>query len=83
VDLEAAEAELELQRQDFAWQQTVLPLGDDDDARMGAPRGLCFPRAAYNMAATHLLPGRHSDMPDPKTNERLNEAKQLLRIALE
>jgi hypothetical protein len=24
-----------------------------------------------------------SDMPDPKTNEQLNEAKQLIRVALE
>jgi hypothetical protein len=43
VDLEAAEAELERQRQDFAWQQAAQPLGNDDDVRKGAPSTLRFP----------------------------------------
>jgi hypothetical protein len=29
----------------------VHSLDDDDDARTGAPSGLCFPRAGYNMVA--------------------------------
>jgi hypothetical protein len=43
VDLEAAEVELERQRQDFVHQQAAHPLGDNDDACIGAPGGLCFP----------------------------------------
>jgi hypothetical protein len=51
VDLEAVEAELKHQRQDLAWQRDAHPLNDDDDTCTGAPSGLCFPYAAYNMAA--------------------------------
>jgi hypothetical protein len=83
VDLEAAEAELERQRQDFARQQTTHHLGDDDDARTGAPSGLRFPRTAYNMAAAACQLENISNTPDLKTNEQLNEAKRLLRVALE
>jgi hypothetical protein len=65
------------------WQQIVHPLGDDNDACIGAPSSLCFPYAAYNMvtAACHLED--ISNMPNLKTNEWLNEAKCLLCIALE
>ena len=59
------------------------PLGDDDDARTGAPNGLCFPRVSYNMAAVTYCLEYIFGMLDPKTNEWLNEAKWLLRIALE
>jgi hypothetical protein len=83
VNLEAVEAELERQRLDFAWQQATHPLGDDDDTRMGAPSGLRFHCAAYNMATAACRLEDISDTPDPKTNERLNEAKRLLRVALE
>ena len=58
------------------------PHGNDDDARMGAPSGLCFPHATYNMAAAGCCLEDISDTPDPKTNKRLNEAKRLLRVAL-
>jgi hypothetical protein len=81
VDLDTTEAELECQRQDLAWKRATNPLGDDD--HMGAPSGLFFPRAAYNMAATACCLKDISDTPDPKTNERLNKAKRLLRVALE
>ena len=59
------------------------PHGNDDDARTGAPSDVCFPHAAYNMAATACHLEDISDTPDPKTNERLNEVKRLLRVALE
>ena len=49
---------------------------------MGTPSGLCFPHAAYNMAATTCRLEYISDTLNPKTNERLNEAKRLLRVAL-
>jgi hypothetical protein len=80
--MEAAEVELEHQRQDFALQYVMQPLNNDNDARTGAPRTLHFPRAAYNMAATICRLEDISDMPDPKTNERLHEAKRLLHVAL-
>jgi hypothetical protein len=83
VDLEATEAGLERQRQDLARQRAAHSLGDDDDVRMGAPCGLYFPCVAYNMAAAACHLEDISDMPDPKTNKRLNEAKWLLRVALE
>jgi hypothetical protein len=83
MDLEAAEAELERQWQDFAQQQAAHPLSDDDDARMGALGGLCFPHMAYNMVATACCLEDISNMPDPKFNKRLNEAKRLLCIAVE
>jgi hypothetical protein len=83
VDLEAVEVELERQRQDFARQQTIHPLGDDNDARTGDPSGLCFPHAVYNMAAVACLLEDISDTSNPKANKWLNEAKQLLRVALE
>jgi hypothetical protein len=83
VDLEAAEAELECQRQGFARQQAMHPLNYDDDACKGAPSGLCFPGMAYNMAAAACRLEDISNTLDPKINERLNEAKQLLRVALE
>jgi hypothetical protein len=38
---------------------------------------------AYNMAATACLLEEIYDTSDPKSNERLNEAKWLLCIALE
>jgi hypothetical protein len=44
---------------------------------------LRLPRVAYNMAAAACRLEDISDTPDPKTNERLHEAKQLLHIALE
>ena len=50
---------------------------------MGAPSGLCFPHVAYNMVAAAYHLEDISDTPDPKTNERLHEAKWLLHIALE
>ena len=71
VDLEATEAELECQRRDLAWQQTVHPLGNDDDAHMGAPSGLCFPCVVYNMATTACCLEDISDMPDPKTVDEI------------
>ena len=61
----------------------MRPLGDDDDARMGTPSGLCFRHMVYNMAAAACRLEDISDMPDPKTNERLNEAKRLLHVDLE
>jgi len=82
VDLEATEAELECQRQDLALQQATQPLGDDDDSCMGAPSGLCFPRATYNMVAAACCLEDISNTLDLKTNVRLNEAKQLFRVAL-
>jgi hypothetical protein len=75
VDLEAIKAELECQRQDFAQQEAMHPLSDDDNTCTGAPSGLCFPHAAYNMAATTCHLEDISNTPDPKTNERLDEAK--------
>jgi hypothetical protein len=54
-----------------------------DDADIGAPSSLCFPHATYNMAVAACYLEDISDMPDPKTNEQLNEAKRLLRVALE
>jgi hypothetical protein len=81
--MEATEAELERQRRDFAWQQTMHPLGDDDDARTGASSCLCFPHVAYHMAATASCLEDISDTLDPKTNEWLNEAKRLLCVTLE
>jgi predicted negative regulator of RcsB-dependent stress response len=83
VDLEAAKAKLECQREDFARQQVVQPLGNNDDTHTGAPSTLRFPHVAYNMAAAACSLEDISDTPDPKTNERLHEAKRLLRIALE
>jgi hypothetical protein len=59
------------------------PLSDDDDTHTGVPSGLCFPHAVYNMVATACRLEDISDTPDPKTNEWLNEAKRLLRVALE
>jgi hypothetical protein len=49
---------------------------------MGAPSGLYFPRAVYNMAIATCHQEDISDTSDPKTNEWLNEMKRLLRIAL-
>ena len=43
MDLEAVEAELECQRQDFARQQAMQPLGNDDADGTGAPNTLRFP----------------------------------------
>ena len=83
LDLEAAEAELERQRQDLAWQQAMHPLGDDADVRTGAPSELYFHRTVYNMVATAYRLEDISNMPDPKTNERLNEVKRPLCVALE
>ena len=59
------------------------PHGDDDNTRMGAASGLCFPRAAYNMAAASYRMEDIFDTLDPKTNEWLSEAKQLLYVTLE
>jgi hypothetical protein len=81
--MEAVEVEPEHQRPDFARQQVMQPLNNDDDDRTGAPSTLRFPRAAYNMAVTTYRLEDISDMLDPKTNERLHEAKRLLRVALE
>jgi hypothetical protein len=61
----------------------MRPLGDDDDACTGAPSGLYFPRAAYNMVVTACRLEDISDTPDQKTNEWLNEAKWILHVALE
>ena len=83
MDLEAVEAELKCQRQDLAWQQATHPLGDDDDAHTGAPSGLCFTRAAYNMASVACGLEDIFDTSDSKTNERLNEVKRFLHVALE
>ena len=50
---------------------------------MGAPSDLCFPCVAYNLViATYHLEDIF-DTSDLKTNERLNEAKRLLHVALE
>ena len=59
------------------------PLGDNDDTHTVAPHGLCIPSVAYNMAAIACRLEDISNMLDPKTNERLNEAKRFLRVALE
>jgi hypothetical protein len=48
-------------------QQTALL---DNDNRKGAPSMLHFPHAAYMVAATCQL-GGISNMPDPKTNEKI------------
>ena len=81
--MEVAEAKLERQRQDFAWQQAMHPLGDDDDVRTGAPSELCFHRTVYNMVATAYRLEDISNTPDPKTNKQLNEVKRPLCVALE
>jgi hypothetical protein len=83
VDLEVIEAELKRQRQDFAWQQTAHPLSNNDDGHTGAPSSLYFPRTVYNMAAVACHLEDISDTSDSKTNEQLNQAKQLLRVTLE
>ena len=59
------------------------PLSDGDDTHMGAPSGLCFPHVSYNMAATAYRLEDIFDTLDPKTNEWLSEAKQLLCVTLE
>ena len=59
------------------------PQGDDNDTRTGAPSNICFPRTAYNMAAIACRLEYISIMPDLKTNERQNEVKWLLHVALE
>ena len=48
------------------------PLSDYDDACTGAPSGLCFPHAVYNMATAAYHLEDITDTLDPKTNERLN-----------
>ena len=58
-------------------------LGDDDDARTGAPSSLFFPYVAYNMVAAACRLEDISNTLDIKTNERLNEAKRLFCVALE
>ena len=83
MDLEATEAEIEHQRQDLAWQQATQPPRNDDDARTAAPSTLRFPRAAYNMAAAACQLEDIFDTSDPKTNEWLHEARQLLYVTLE
>ena len=75
MDLEAAEAELECQRQELARQQAAQPPIDDDDTRSGAPSMPRFPRAAYNMVAAACHLENISDTLDPKTNERLHKAR--------
>lgn len=47
----------------------------DDDNRKRAPNVLCFPRAAYNMVAAACHLGDISNMPNPNTNEKLQEAR--------
>ena len=64
MDLEAAEALLGRQREDFAWQQAAHPLDDDNNTRMGLLAAFCFPHAAYNMVATAYYLEDISDMPD-------------------
>jgi hypothetical protein len=44
---------------------------------------LCFLRTAYNMVATAYRLDDISDTLDPKTNERLHEAKRFLCVTLE
>ena len=44
------------------------PHGNDDDARTGAPSGLCFPRATYILVAAAYRLEDISDMLDPKNN---------------
>ena len=83
VDLENAEAELECQRQDFAWQQAKQPLDNDDAARTGAPSTLRLPHEAYSMAAATCRLEDVSNTPNLKTNKRLHEVKQLIHVALE
>ena len=65
------------------WQQATHPVGDNDDAHIGAPSGIYFPHTAYNMATAAYRLEDISNTLDPKTNERLNEAKWLLRVTLE
>ena len=79
MDIEATEAKLECQWQDFVRQQATHHLGDDNNTRTGAPSGLSFPYAPYNMVATTCCLEDIFDMPD----ERLNEAKRLLCVTLE
>ena len=67
--MEATEAELERQRWDLAQQQAAQALGNDDDAHMGAPSSLCFPHAAYNMAAVACCLEDISDKLNPKTTD--------------
>ena len=64
-------------------QQATHPFGDDGDTCTGAPSGFCFLYVAYNMGAAAYRLEDISDMPDIKTNERLNKAKRLLHVALE
>ena len=54
------------------------PLSNNDNAHTGAPSGLYFPCAAYNMVAIACHLEDIFDMIDPKTNERVNKAKRLL-----
>jgi hypothetical protein len=44
---------------------------------------LCFPREAYNMAATTNRLEDISDTPDPKTNKWLHEERWLFHVTLE
>jgi hypothetical protein len=44
---------------------------------------LRFHRATYNMAVATCHLEDISDTPNPKTNERLHEARRLVHIALE
>lgn len=48
-----------------------------------APDMLCFPQAAYNMAATVCRLSDISDTPEPRTNEKLLEARWVLHFTLE
>ena len=50
---------------------------------MRVPSVSRFPQVAYNMAAASCRLGDIPNTPDPKTNERLNEVKQLLYVTLE
>ena len=49
---------------------------------MGAPSSLCFSHAVHNMVTAGYCLEDISDMLDLKNKEWLNEAKRLLRIAL-
>jgi len=68
VDLEGAEAELECQRQDLAWQQDAQPPSNNNDAHTVVSGTMRFPQAAYNMAVAAYRLEDISDMPDLKTN---------------
>ena len=72
ADLDTAKAELKRRRAEMERQQAA-PC--DDDNRKRAPSVSRFPRAAYNMVAVACHLRDISNMADPNTNKKLQEAR--------